>query len=129
MTACKYLLILIAAATLSGCATPQRTADDQMLAAMSCETHKNVADALNAFAVHNFEKSYTNDYMGAMAQLFLIQTKGPGDYSLHFNRAEGKYRANPAAAQTKGCDTSVYPLSPITEFERRTNRLKTAQAR
>ncbi len=78
---------------------------------------------INRFAVSAFESGYKNSAIDAQAQLFLIEEKGPGDYSRKFNIAEEKYKINKMAAQKKGCKTDGYAASPISEFRNRADIL------
>lgn len=104
------------AAALMGCSST-----DQMdsLRSLNCSDHLYIDKEINRFAVAAFESGYKNSAIEAQAQLFLIERKGPGDYSKKFNIAEEKYRINKVAAQKKGCNTDGYAVSPISEFRNR----------
>jgi hypothetical protein len=95
------------------------------LANFTCDDHKKIAVTLNDFPGKIFDSGYGNmaDPTPALAQLFLIQNRGPGDYSKKINGAEKGYQDSLAAAKEKGCITTDYPISPISEFEQRANAL------
>ena len=92
-----------------------------------CADRSQLAQKANDFASRNFTKTYANDVKGAEAQLFLIQEKGPGSFSANYNAAERDYTENLQAANTAGCDTTAYPLSPIAEFKRLLDQSKAMQ--
>src|ERR1700726_2160751 len=107
---------------LSGCATSE---NKKALANFTCDDHKKIAVALNDFSGKVFDSGYGNmaDPTPALVQLFLIQNRAPGDYSKKINRAEKGYQDSLAVAKEKGCITTDYPISPISEFEKRANAL------
>jgi hypothetical protein len=41
----------------------------------------------------------------------------------HYNAAEDAYEDNLRRTNAEGCDTKLYPLSPIAEFKRRLDQL------
>jgi hypothetical protein len=122
----KILFSAFVIATLSSCAT---NSNQRKLANMTCEEHKVIAISLNDFSAKAFDGGYANaeDPITAMAQLFLIQQKAPGDYSRKINGADKGYQDNLIVAKRKACDVSNYPISPIQEFEKRTNELVAAR--
>lgn len=115
----RSVLVVVA---LASCAT---NPNQEKLANMNCEQHKEFAMSLNDFSAKVFDGGYANieDPTSAMAQLFLIQQRGPGDYSRKINGAEQDYQDILISAKRKKCDISNYPISPIHEFEKRTNEL------
>jgi|GEM_PF-6027420 len=80
---------------------------------MAFEQHKEIAIGSNNFSARVFDGGYANmeDPTSAMAQLFLIQQKAPGDYSRKINGAEQNYQDNLIVAKRKKCDTANYPIS------------------
>ncbi|MET3651790.1 hypothetical protein [Dyella japonica] len=119
----KGLLVGVSTLLLASCSSQPVQTNKQ---AMSCAEHMQFAQKANDFASRNFTKAYANDVKGAEAQLFLIQEKGPGSFSVNYNAAEQDYADNFHAANAAGCDTSGYPLSPIDEFKQRLDQLKAA---
>ena len=114
-----FIFIFLA---LSGCATSD---NKKALANFTRDDHKKIAVSMNDFSRKVFDSGYGNmaDPTPALAQLFLIQNRGPGDYSKKINGAEKGYQDSLAVAKEKGCITTDYPISPISEFEQRTKAL------
>lgn len=92
--------------------------------ASTCEEHEATANKAFNFGARNFYKSYAvpNDLKGAQAQLFLIEDGLSGDpigsFAENYKVAEQAYNKSLTTAQTMGCDTSKYPLSPVNAFRK-----------
>lgn len=112
------LITIALSAALTGCSSTDQI---DSLRSLNCNDHVQLDKEINRFAIASFDGRYKNSAIEAQAQLFLIEEKGPGDYSKKFNIAEEKYRINKLAAQKKGCKTDGYADSPISEFRNRAN--------
>jgi len=125
-TKLSLAFLSVALVLVAGCGT---SPTKSVFTEMTCEQHETVALSFNSFAAHVFDTGYANvaDPAMATAQLFLIKNGGPDDYSIKINTAERGYKDNLIAATRSGCDTSDFAISPISEFERRSNALVTAK--
>ncbi|MQR01781.1 hypothetical protein [Glaciimonas soli] len=118
----KIFFSVFVMAVLSSCAT---NSNQKKFADMTCEQHDVIALSLNIFSAHAFVGDYANleDPTPAIVQLHVIQRKAPGDFARQINGAEQDYQDNLIVAKKKSCDVTDYPISPVQEFEKRTNAL------
>ncbi len=109
-------------AALASCAT---NSNQKKFADMTCEQHEVIALSLNIFSAKAFDEGYASleDPTPAMVQLHAIQRKASEVFSQKINDAERDFQDNLIVAKRKSCDVADYPISPVREFENRTNTL------
>lgn len=122
----NLLSITFATLILVSCASTENKNQEQSttINKSTCEEQEALANSAYNFGANNVYKSYMvpNDFEGARAQLYLIEQGLEGDpigsFAVNYKAAEESYNQNLSEAKVMGCDTSKYPISPISAFRK-----------
>jgi len=93
-----------------------------------CSKHIKIMTHASKYITEEFDKGYFNqkDFVGAKAQLFLIQSKSQSIFAKNINNAMKSYNTQYNLARKNRCNLNKFQTTPLKKVENKINTLKKA---
>lgn len=88
-----------------------------------CKKHENIMQFASAYIKEEFDKAYfiNNDFIGAKAQLYLIENNTQTIFAKNINAARNSYKTQFELAKKNGCNIEKFEKFPLEKIKENIN--------